>query len=217
MKRKGALNALAREVPVTVLKEAAARGAIVAEAAALVPEVAVLTESLILDQIAVPALRQAARRGEVRLALALEAILLTGVIVQGEGRVAVSLDPAQAVSPLLRVEAQEGGKARTDLVPTCRCNARRYKRILVLPLMEQPRPNHACLGLRLVRARMGKAVANGMQKSARSMQTLGNASSTRNATSFTFGIPTRRHQREKARPTSMRRHRLWGKPDARNS
>jgi hypothetical protein len=217
-KRRRALDAQARAVPVTVLK-GAAEGVITAEAAALAPEVVVPTGKAALtalDLTAVLAPLLAARKGEARPALVLEAIARIGVIVQDEGRVAASPKaPALAASPLLRVGVQGGGKVRTDHVHTCRCNARWYKRILVLPLMEQPKPNHACLGARLVRARMGKAVANGTQTSVRTLQALGNASTTRNATSFTFVIPARL-PRGKARPTSMRRHRRWGKPGARN-
>ena len=206
MKRRGVLDAPARVVPVTVLKEAAAKGVIVAEAAARVPEAAVLTGKAVLTVLgltAVLALDLAARKGEARPALVLEVITRIGVITQ-ERAVASLRDLALAASPLLRVGVQGGVKVRMDRVHICRCSARWFRRTLEQPLMEQPKPNHACLGARLVRARMGKAVANGTQMYVRTMQALGNASTTRNATSFTFVIPARL-PRGKARPPLLRR------------
>jgi hypothetical protein len=191
----------------------AVKEAVIAEAAALAPiEAAARTRNLVLDPImvlamvlAIPALVRTQAVGREDLALAKVATRLIGVVAQARVKartVVKDLDPALAAFRPSKVEAQGGGRVRTDLVRTCPWSARWYNRILERPLMEPPKPTHVYPGVRRVRARMEAAVANGTLRSVRTSHLPGNASFRTSATSFTFVILAKA-EGEKARPMSM--------------
>ena len=201
----------------------AVKGAVIAEAAALVPNEAALarTRSLGLDPIMVlamvlviPAMARKAV-GREDLALAKVATRLIGVVAQArvKARPRVDLGPALEAFRLSKVRAQGGEKVRTDLARTLPWNARWYKRTLEQPLMVPPKPTHVHHGVKQARVKMAIAVANCTLRSVLTLHLPGSASIRTSATSSIYATLAKA-EGEKARLLPLEEHQV--RPSAKN-